>query len=812
MSFISFNKNQILINNKQYTIFIGNLNIEKNYFFIEFFLYFQNSNSFNNELKDLSLDYKNYIKDKLTFYNESKYDDCIIPLFSNDKILGNIYKYNSAIKDYSKFPDYSKYFKNELLINIISLYSYYKQIKIKKSIDFEKYYLINEDFINKIKIESGYKQIYDELEKNPQNISIFEEDNSKILFCLLKSLPENMLNEYINKKITNKKYDNKNFNIEPLLIPIYYYDNNIKENKTLMIYNNFEIIKKNIIELFIRRFENTDILAECFFNKGKILINIPNHLNNNHFISLIGTLDNYFNNFKLEYVFVYNKETDRKNHIKSIIFNLNDYLDKLILSNNICSLTIGNNYDIIGTIIKFENIDNNSNKININKENINNINIKNNYNDKNKKSLESNFKCCPNIGLQNIGATCYMNSTLQCFCHIPKFVEFFKYSPQLSDIFKTNKNNNKNLSVSFKTLIDNLWPDDYNLSPQKYKDYYYAPEDFKNKISRMNPLFEGIAANDAKDLVNFIIMTLHLELNKIIKINENKSLRLIDQTNSKLMFEVFSKEFAQQNHSIISDLFYGVNCNTTQCCKCNTKIYNYQTYFFIVFPLEEVRKFKNNINSPQILYNNFFDNNIQYQLNNFMMNQNQYNNFIFGPQNQNYIMNPQNQYNNLMIYGQQNQINNINENNKEVSIYDCFNYDKKENFMSGDNSMFCNKCRMNNNCIMKTNLVIGPEILILLLNRGKGIEFDVKINFTDFLDLKDYIEYKNTGVTYKLFGVITHLGESSMEGHFIAYCFDHFTKKWHKFNDSFVTEVIDFQKEVINFAMPYLLFYQKINN
>ena len=29
----------------------------------------------------------------------------------------------------------------------------------------------------------------------------------------------------------------------------------------------------------------------------------------------------------------------------------------------------------------------------------------------------------------------------------------------------------------------------------------------------MNPLFKGVAANDAKDLVNFIIMTLHEELN-----------------------------------------------------------------------------------------------------------------------------------------------------------------------------------------------------------------------------------------------------------------------------------------------------------
>ena len=35
----------------------------------------------------------------------------------------------------------------------------------------------------------------------------------------------------------------------------------------------------------------------------------------------------------------------------------------------------------------------------------------------------------------------------------------------------------------------------------------------------MNPLFQGVQANDAKDLVNFIIMTLHEELNMGQKLN-----------------------------------------------------------------------------------------------------------------------------------------------------------------------------------------------------------------------------------------------------------------------------------------------------
>ena len=171
-------------------------------------------------------------------------------------------------------------------------------------------------------------------------------------------------------------------------------------------------------------------------------------------------------------------------------------------------------------------------------------------------------------------------------------------------------------------------------------------------------------------------------------------------------------------------------------------------------------------------------------------------------------MNNQYQYSNFM--GNQQIQNNIINTNNEVDIYDCFEYDRKTNFMTGENKMYCNKCKNTTDCYMATNLINGPEILILIFNRGKGIQFDVKINFVKDLDLNHYIEDANSVRNYKLIGVISHLGESSMEGHFIAYCRDLFEEdKWHKYNDSIVTEVKDFQKEVINFAMPYLLFYQK---
>ena len=355
-----------------------------------------------------------------------------------------------------------------------------------------------------------------------------------------------------------------------------------------------------------------------------------------------------------------------------------------------------------------------------------------------------------------------MNSILQCFCHIEKFVEFFKYSTIL-------KNENNKFSSSFKILIDNLWPNDFNPSSPEFNKYY-SPIEFINKISKMNPLFENISINDDIDLINFIIMTLHLELNKNIEVNENKIKEIIDQANKELVFQTFNEQFTKKNNSIISELFYSINYNIIQCCNCKKLVYDFQVYYFINFPLNEVLQYKKEKIIEQ--ENNYYMNNIQNKFNYLKVN----------PKTE----------------------TNINLN--EVDIYDCFDYEEKINYLLEENQIYCNYCRLNSNCYLKTNLFTGPEVLILILNK----EFDIKIYFTEELDLSKYIERKETGYIYNLIGVISHLNESSVSRLFIAYCKDPLNGKWYKYNDAIVDEVNDFKKEVIDFAKACVLFYEKI--
>ena len=153
---------------------------------------------------------------------------------------------------------------------------------------------------------------------------------------------------------------------------------------------------------------------------------------------------------------------------------------------------------------------------------------------------------------------------------------YFKYKPYVNDVIeKYRKNKLDCLTTSFKYLIENLWPSIYDYINNKYNhqntsNKYFEPYKFKEKISKMNPLFQGAQANDSKDLVNFIIMTLHEELNKAKKIsNPNKNI-LIDQTNEKNVFNLFIESYKNENMSIISDIFFGINNTSIHCSRCKT--------------------------------------------------------------------------------------------------------------------------------------------------------------------------------------------------------------------------------------------------
>ena len=364
------------------------------------------------------------------------------------------------------------------------------------------------------------------------------------------------------------------------------------------------------------------------------------------------------------------------------------------------------------------------------------------------------------VGLNNIGATCFMNSTLQCLSQTKGLTNYFLNERNKENIINNNialKNKNDlQLSPVYLELIKILWKKDGEKS--------FSPNTFMNIVNNMNPLFKTGQAGDAKDFIIFVLEQIHKELKKSVNVNKSQNLLPLNQYDKNNAFNYFFNDF-QKECSIISDIFFGFTETTNECINCRNKYnsqginnpicYNYGIFNCLIFPLEEVKNMKNNS----------------------MQN------------------------------------NNIQINNNRVSLYECFFYNQKSDYFTGDNRNYCNICKQLFDSIYTSKIFISPNVLVLILNRGKGNIYDVKLDFSESIDITQFVQQRDCPqLIYNLYGVITHIGQSGPNAHFVASCKSPIDDKWYRYNDAFVNPITNFQKEVIEFGTPYILFYQKNNS
>ena len=177
-----------------------------------------------------------------------------------------------------------------------------------------------------------------------------------------------------------------------------------------------------------------------------------------------------------------------------------------------------------------------------------------------------------------------MNATLQCLINIDALTRYLLVESNYMTIM-SNINIYELTSCYCELLLKVCC---------KEKNKSYKPIKFKEIISRKNPLFQGIQANDSKDLINFLLEEMNGELQHL---NNNNNMNDYfdsfnpNQTNKYQILECFKIMIKKNNKSIISKIFYILMENTTKCQMCNIKKYNYQVSFFLEFPLETIYKF-----------------------------------------------------------------------------------------------------------------------------------------------------------------------------------------------------------------------------
>ena len=583
--------------------------------------------------------------------------------------------------------------------------------------------------------------------------------DTKIMLKEFKDKKNEENNNYGTKAILNNINDINNFNnlggkndYDYIYSKI---NNNYNNNQNN---DNFIINQNNQMNYFNPQFQNYN---KDINNYGIMNNNMDMNINNNEYqYSPNNGLFFQMNNNQ------YNNFYNGQNNIPCFNNNINNNnIINNINNNNVNNNNINNNNNNNLN----ENFMNNMNNINnMNMNEIVNNNMNNNmnfflqYNNMNEQNFINNYNMnffqngkidlpYPHMkGLQNLGQTCYMNSVIQCFSNIKEITDYLMTNHDMLNV------DYYPLSVVYYNLLIIIF-----LTPTQNIN----PQNFKNMVGVLNPLFQGYLPRDSKDLLFFLIERLHNELKPKNISNQNIDFDEIEKDclNEEKMLQNFQNEFKNSGESIISKTFYGIIRSKMICDKCKLTKYSFQTFNMQIFQLKKLKydKIKKEGNT--------FD---------------------------------------------------------KLSLIDAFNYLSNEEILDGENMIYCNKCHQLTIGRISQNIYRLPNILIIVLNRGKNnSDFNEEFDFPEYLDFNSDFNDKNIIIDqqskkkYYLMSVIKHIGESGSNGHFIAYVRKNNSKtKFLCYNDSFVNEVNteDAMKYKISNKeeekiTPYILFYHYYN-
>ena len=363
------------------------------------------------------------------------------------------------------------------------------------------------------------------------------------------------------------------------------------------------------------------------------------------------------------------------------------------------------------------------------------------------------------IGLAKIDFNGYKNSVLQCLSQTVELTKYFLREDNKEKLINNDKNDTK-LCPIYCELIQSLWKIDStnkSFSPDNLlKSVETMKKNEQNNITIGGPY-------ETKDFITFILESIHKELNKPVK-----SKVIFGQSNPEFQLNSYDKNNAlnhffnefQNKTSIVSDIFYGINEITHICqnCKNNYNLmdqkepisYNYEIFDFLTFNLKEVKNYREQLNKTN--------------------------------------------------------------NSNIITLFDCFEYNQRNEYLSGENARYCNNCKNTSDSINTSKIFVSPNVLILLFKEINEEKSDIKINIETQINISDYVLLKDKSDIYNLYGIIINIGKIGQNEHFVAICKNRVDNNWYKYNDEEVELFNNFQKNICNIGSPYILFYEKLKN
>ena len=184
-------------------------------------------------------------------------------------------------------------------------------------------------------------------------------------------------------------------------------------------------------------------------------------------------------------------------------------------------------------------------------------------------------------GLVNFGNTCYMNTAIQCVCHIPKFRDYF-----IKKTFGKDINREKeeiNFIIEWYKLLNGLWGQNCVISPNTFRQEVRVLA-FKQGV---NLNLVGNGQNDVQEFILFLISSLHNGLSK--KVSMNITGKIVNDLD-RMALEAFKswKLFFKDDYSFLVEMFYGQH--TSQIYSLDKKLLSttYEPFCYLTLPIPDI--------------------------------------------------------------------------------------------------------------------------------------------------------------------------------------------------------------------------------
>lgn len=187
------------------------------------------------------------------------------------------------------------------------------------------------------------------------------------------------------------------------------------------------------------------------------------------------------------------------------------------------------------------------------------------------------------VGLQNLGNTCFMNSSLQCLSSIPGLRQYFISGAYLSarnaEAYKTKGQ----LADSFARLLQIMWREDTEV---------VAPRNFKGELGRFAEQFSGFGQQDSMELIEYVLDGLKEDCNRVRGAKPYIEVKEADGRPDLVVAEEALQAYRCRSDSEIDEQFVGFFKSTVRCpaAGCKRRSVTFDPFLSIKLPLAEVCK------------------------------------------------------------------------------------------------------------------------------------------------------------------------------------------------------------------------------